>query len=193
MNEQMSLEGVPVPVQREEKTITKIKWTSDFYNLSMTEDDFTDIISGEVQIDDFIIKKMKLHRTIPVNTMGKIFKDEFYKLKKAILNEPVETQATEIEIKELMEPEDQEIEGLQPQEKHNPQAELDKQAIEIIQDLMTREDDLAEYLVNNFKPPVIESIARRLHVEVDELPQKTAWKIAVAMKGLREKQSKGSR
>jgi hypothetical protein len=185
MASQLSLEMKPIPVRKVEKVSVKTVWSSEFYSISLSEKEFDNIMSGDIRkpLEEYLVQKMKVISPIPISKMGVVYHHEFKKLKSAIMNEPIEPDIEKIT--RTLEPEENKI-----LEEKEP--EKDK-TIEIIQNLMTKDEDITEYLINNFKQPEINAIAIKLHIKVDTLPQKTAWKIGEKIKGLREKRIKDTR
>ncbi len=184
MNEtQVDLEGEPVPVKREEKTTTTVVWTSDYFKVSMPLKDFDNIAGGAIEtpIDEFIIKRMKLHKAMPENKMGRLYREEFLKIKKAIL----ETNPEELHEQEP--PVQQPLELEEPEEGDDHQKEL----VETIKGLigMDTSIDLAEHLTGNFVPEQMEEIAKalKLEIEPDALPQSVAYDISERIKAYRAK------
>jgi hypothetical protein len=207
--DQQTLDGDTVPVQRDEKTTTTITWKSDFFKISLKSKDYENLITGATGEDSesFIMKRMKMHKGFPVGNAGKVFKEELKKLKNAIMEgqEEVEKLGEKEEPEELGETKDRETdqdekadgtgkgqgetEETKPGE--HPPVDEDAQMTALITNLITedRGEELEDYLVMNFKPAVIFKLAEKLHVKVkkNELPQKTAFNIAVKIKALKEK------
>lgn len=207
--DQQTLDGDTVPVQRDEKTTTTITWKSDFFKIALKSKDYENLITGTTGEDSesFIMKRMKMHKGFPVGNAGKVFKDELRKLKNAIMEGQgeVEKPGEKEELEELEEPGDPETDpengtggaGKGPVETDETAAETqqpaneDAQMTALITNLISedRGEQLEDYLVNNFKPAVIFKLAEKLHVKAkkNELPQKTAFNIAVKIKALKEK------
>jgi len=207
--DQQTLDGDTVPVQRDEKTTTTITWKSDFFKIALKSKDYENLITGTTGEDSesFIMKRMKMHKGFPVGNAGKVFKDELRKLKNAIMEGQgeVEKPGEKEELEELDETKGPETEledetegagrGSEETDENaagnQPPANEDAQMTALITNLITedRGEELEDYLVMNFKPAVIFKLAEKLHVKVkkNELPQKTAFNIAVKIKALKEK------
>jgi hypothetical protein len=75
--------------------------------------------------------------------------------------------------------------------RNQPPADEDAQMTALITNLVSEDigEALEDYLINNFKPAVIFKLADKLHIKVrkNELPQETAFNIAVKIKALKEK------
>lgn len=207
MNNQIDLEGQQIPVQRTEKVTTTVKFEADYFKLSLSEEKLDKIkefmVTGEkTKADEIILKALKAHRGIPDTVVGRAFQDDFRKIKAAIIEEPVDAEMVLDVTSRHAEGEEEEkaaLEGrnvpqlMSPEEGQKPPEKEDEEMKSLIEDLLTRDDGIQDYLVNNFKPAVISKLAEKLHValEEDELPQKTAFKIAVTIEQFKNKKPGG--
>jgi hypothetical protein len=192
MNEQIDLTGEPVPVEVSEKVTTSVSYKADYFKATLSDEKVTKAITlcaegKEEKAEEIIVKSMKAHRGIPKNIRGKAFKDDFNKIRGEILEQPVKVDAELVEsqiagsaeMKALMSPEAAEAEV--------GQDDTDIKAI--MDDLLTRDEDVGDYLVNNFNEETINKIAARFHlnIEKDELPQTTALNIAIVVNEFKSK------
>ncbi len=192
MGDQISLNGEPIPVEVSEKVSTTVTYKADYFKASLPEDKVAKVIelsaTGEAEkADEIIIKALKAHRRIPDTVLGRAFRSDFGKIKGAILDQPVTIDA---EYKEL------EIQGsaemrelMSPEAASEPLGSDDADIKAIMDDLLTRDEDVGDYLVNNFKEETINKIAARFHlkIEKDELPQTTALNIAIVVNEFKSK------
>lgn len=189
MNGQLTLEGTTVPVQITEKVTTTIKFSADYFLASLSGEKVTDIQDhekvGEHQVaDEVIVRALRAHRSIPDNVLGRAFRADFERIKAAILG--YEANGSEDDVGKTRQVSGSGVEQVMSHEGNN---EEDARTKSLIEELLTREDDIQEYLINNFQEDLIRGLAAKLHIEVeeDELPQTTASNIATAIQEYRNK------
>lgn len=203
MNNQIDLEGQVLPVQRTEKVTTTVKFEADYFKLSLSEEKLDKIkecwVTGEgAKADEIMLKAMKAHRGIPGKVVGTAFQNDFKRIKAAITEEPVDAELVldvtgkysgdEEEEKPVLQGQDV-LQLMSPEKAQEPSQKDDEEIKSLIEDLLSRDDGIEDYLVNSLKPAVISRLAEKLHVSVekDELPQRTAFKIAVTIQQFKNK------
>lgn len=194
MNGQTTLEGDTVPVQITEKVTTTVVYKADYFKASLSDEKIDKVkeyaVTGEEgKADEIIVKLLKAHRRIPDNVLGRAFRTDFGRIKAAITEQPVVEKIETEDEEQLMLP-GHEIRELMSPEKAQEQVGKDDADIKaLLEDLLTREDIIEDYLVNNFKEDVIRKLAEKLHIpiEEDELPQTTALNISIAVQEYKNK------